>query len=99
MSEQETRDDAPGSAESGPGADGQGPQAAGPARFGEAVGAGVFAGALGGLVTHYMSGDRLGLPAFVVALLLLGGVKGPAKMAALIVFGIVAAVVVAIFKQ
>ena len=63
-----------------------------------AVSAGVFAGAVGGLATHYLSGGKLGIPAFVVALLLLAGVKGRGKVVALVVFGIVAGVVVAVFK-
>jgi hypothetical protein len=64
----------------------------------EAASAGAVAGLVGGLATHYLSGDRLGLPAFLVAILLLGGVKGAGKAVALVVFGIVAAVVVAVFK-
>ena len=64
----------------------------------EAIGAGAFAGVVAGLATHYLSADRLGLPAFVVAMLLLGGVKGPVKVAALLTFGVVAGIVVAFFR-
>ncbi len=69
------------------------------ATIGAAVGAGAFAGAVGGLATHYLSGDKLGWPAFVVALLLLGGVKGVGKLVAFVSFGIAAAIVVVIFKH
>ena len=61
------------------------------ARAASVIGTAAVAGAVGGLATHYLSANRPVLPAFVVAMLLLGGVKGPAKIVALIVFGVVAA--------
>jgi len=61
------------------------------ARATSVIGTGAVAGAVGGPATLYLSGNRVGLPAFVVAMLLLGGVKG---IGSLIVFGVVAGIVV-----
>ena len=78
----------------------QAAQAAKPAGIGEAVGAGAFAGAVGGLAAHYFGGGKLTLPIFlVISIFLLGGLKGFGKFVGLVVFVIVAALVVVLFRK
>jgi hypothetical protein len=64
----------------------------------EAIGAGAFAGAVGGLAAHYLANGQMTLPIFlVVSIFLLAGLKGWKKFIALVVFVIVAPFVMFIF--
>ena len=70
------------------------------AGIGGAAGAGAFAGVVAGLAAHYLGGGRPNFWIFlIVAVLLLGHLKGINRFVGLAVLSMVAVAVISIFRE
>ncbi len=60
----------------------------------EGLGAGFFAGIVGGLAMHYIGNGKMNFPIFlIIFLFILGGLKGANKVIGLIIFVVVATLI------